>query len=83
MHDIRIYFAEVTLQFNTIEYSVNEGGAIEFMLELSGPADRQVTVLLTTFNGSALGWLYINTCTCIQIYMHTYIYTYVHACTCK
>ena len=56
MHDTRIHFAELTVQFNITEYSVNEEeGTGKFILELSGPADRRVTVLLTTLNGTALG----------------------------
>ena len=53
---IRIHFAELTVQFNITENSVNEEeGTGEFILELSGPADRRVTVLLITLNGTALG----------------------------
>ena len=42
------------MQFDPAIYSVNEGDQVVFMLELSSPADRAVTVDFTTVDGSAM-----------------------------
>ena len=43
------------MQFNPTTYSVDEGGQLVFIVELSSPADRDVTVEFTTTDGSATG----------------------------
>ena len=56
MHTIKIASpAALSVQFNPDVYSVDEGGQVVFMVELSSPADREVTVDFTTVDGSATG----------------------------
>ena len=47
--------AALSVQFNPDVYSVNEGEQVVFMVELSSPADREVTVQFATVDGSAMG----------------------------
>ena len=55
LHCININFVELTVEFEPDSYSVNEGSQVEFVLVLSGVADRDVTVEFTTVDDSATG----------------------------
>ena len=43
------------MEFDPPTYSVDEGVQVEFMIRLSTPADRDVTVDFTTVDDSATG----------------------------
>ena len=47
----------VTVGFNPIEYIVDEEGSGVFIVELSAPVQRDVTVMLITSSVTALGRL--------------------------
>ena len=54
-NDDIIYAAVLTVEFSTAEYVVNEGENGSFTIELSLQADRNVSVMLNTTDGSARG----------------------------
>ena len=43
----------LTVQFDPVDYQETEGDDVEFMIRLSSPADRDVTVVFTTMDGTA------------------------------
>ena len=55
---MRIYiilhlYPEISVQFNPTSYTVTEGGNIDLVVTKSGEADEEVTVTLTTQDGTA------------------------------
>ena len=52
---------ELTVQFVPDTYQVTEGEMVQFIIQLSDPADRPVTVRFTTMDGSA-GRLVLQVC---------------------
>ena len=54
---LTVSLAALSVQFAPATYSVNEGEQVMFMVVLSGPADREVTVEFATSDGSATGML--------------------------
>ena len=50
-----VYPVVLTVQFDPATYSSNEGEQVEFIIVLSSPAVRNVTVDFTTVDGSATG----------------------------
>lgn len=50
--------AALMVQFDPATYSVTEGEEVVFMIILSGPADRDVTVEFMTMDDSARGNYY-------------------------
>ena len=59
--------AALTVEFDPPIYSVDEGSRVDFIIRLSTPADRDVTVDFTTVPGSATGKLALNSFIIISV----------------
>ena len=58
IRDKFVHSAELYVEFCELLIPVNEGDVTAiFLLILNNPANRNVTVLITTSDASAIGWL--------------------------
>ena len=50
------FFLAVTVSFNLVQYTVNEGvGTVQLQLVKIGPTNILVTVMVSTMDGTAVG----------------------------
>ena len=67
--DNEIYTAAPVVTFDFVDTIVEEGETVEFMLLLDKLPDREVTVMLTTSDASAGGYLCVAN---MVVYKHQY-----------
>ena len=67
--DNGIYSAAPDVDFDMLQYTTTEGEGVTvvFRLELDKEPDRQVTVLVTTSDGSAGGYCFVVNIVCMNI----------------